>query len=67
MGETPKDKLTNIEEGDKLLTVEELAAYLTVKPSWVYYSDLPKIKCGKYNRYWLSKALRHLEGQQGNN
>jgi hypothetical protein len=58
---------TNEAPKDKLLNVAELAAHLKVKPSWVYYANLPKIKVGKYCRYDLNEVLEHLKKQQGGN
>lgn len=50
-----------------LLTVDELAAALRVKKSWVYgathYGKIPVIKVGKYSRYVLPHVLEALGNQ----
>ncbi len=54
-----------------LLTVDELAASLSVPKSWIYSRSrktgpgaMPKIKCGKYCRFVLSEVLAWLKDQQ---
>lgn len=53
---------------DRLLTVEELAERLGVKPSWVYShvrrrsrDRIPAIRLGKYWRFRLEAVQRWLE------
>lgn len=52
---------------EKLWTIDDLAEYLQVKPSvikyWIYNSDIPFIKLGKYYRFdpegireWLAQV-----------
>lgn len=54
-----------------LLTVDELAASLSVKTSWVYSRSrekgpgaMPKIKVGKYCRFVLDDVLDWLKNQE---
>jgi len=53
-------------ERERLLDVKELAAYLGVKPSWVYgkvaTGELPCIRVGRYLRFRLSDVLAWMEG-----
>jgi hypothetical protein len=54
---------------DRLLTADEVAAFLNVKPRWVRYHtghglDLPHVKLGKYPRYRLDRVLAWLEEQE---
>jgi excisionase family DNA binding protein len=53
---------------EKLLTVEELAKELKVKPSWVYGEtrktgprSIPKLRVGKYLRFNLQEVLDWLK------
>jgi excisionase family DNA binding protein len=53
-----------------LLTVDELAASLSVPKSWIYSKSrekgpgaMPKIKVGKYCRFVLDDVLDWLKGQ----
>ena len=54
--------------GDRLLTADELAVFLNVKPRWVRLhttnNDLPHFKLGRYPRYRLSRVLAWLEDQE---
>jgi excisionase family DNA binding protein len=49
---------------DEMLTVEELAARLRVKASWVYRhaDELGCYRLGKYIRFSWKRVLRSLEG-----
>jgi len=53
---------------DRLLTADELAEFLNVKPRWVRLhttnDDLPHFKLGRYQRYRLSRVLEWLEDQE---
>ena len=46
-----------------LLTVEEIAARLRVKSSWVYThaDELGALRLGKYLRFSWERVLEHLE------
>jgi excisionase family DNA binding protein len=53
-----------------LLTVDELAASLSVPKSWIYSKSrekgpgaMPKIKVGKYCRFVLDDVLNWLKSQ----
>jgi hypothetical protein len=48
---------------DELLTVEEVASRLRLKPSWIYRHsrDLGAIHLGKYLRFRWSSVLQRLE------
>jgi excisionase family DNA binding protein len=56
---------------NKLLTVQELADYLSVKPCWVYTKarsgEMPKITIGKYIRFDMEKVLAWLQKQNSIN
>jgi len=64
-------KQQSIEEAqmnENLLTVNELAEYLSVPKSWVYARNretgpdaMPRIVCGKYRRYRLADVMAWLE------
>ena len=47
---------------DEIWTVEDLAAFLKVKPSWVYEhtSEIPHIRVGRYLRFERSAVLEWL-------
>lgn len=47
---------------EKLLTVEQVAAFLQVKSSWVYghSEELGAIRLGKYLRFYWPKVLEKL-------
>lgn len=52
------------------LTVDELADSLSVPKSWVYSRTretgpdaMPKLKCGKYCRFFLADVLEWLKKQ----
>ena len=60
-------KNENEEKSQKLLTIDEVAAFLRVPKSWVYdktrVSDrigFPVIRVGKYLRFDLQKVLKWL-------
>lgn len=55
----------------ELLTVEELAKELKVKPSWVYgetrktgSESIPRLRVGKYLRFCLPEVFRWLKEKQ---
>ena len=57
-----------------LLTVDELAESLNVPKSWIYSRTretgpdaMPKIKVGKYCRFFLDDVLNWLKGQNEDN
>lgn len=61
----PRDLRT---QPEKLLTVRELAAFLSVPASWIYertrqrgVNHLPHLKIGKYVRFRLSDVEAYLE------
>ena len=60
MGVTMKAEL-NVEAA--LLTVEEIAARLRVKNSWVYShaDELGAFRLGKYLRFSWERVVEHLE------
>lgn len=51
-----------------LLTVEELAAFLSVPKSWVYsrtgQGGIPHVRVGRYVRFKAGEVLRWLDGEQ---
>ena len=54
-----------------LLTVAELASELKVPKSWIYArtreigpGTLPRVRVGKYLRFFLPEVLTWLRGQQ---
>jgi excisionase family DNA binding protein len=60
------------EDDSSLLTVESLAAYLSVSKQWVYekvhYNEIPHYKVGKYPRFkkekiddWLKKREKGIK------
>ena len=56
---------------DELLTVEELAQWLKVRPSWIYErtrrrdaARLPFIRLGKYLRFEETAVKAYLERQR---
>ena len=57
----------NASSGSGLLTVDELAARLRVKPSWVYThaDDLGGYRLGKYLRFSWARVIERLERVTG--
>ncbi len=62
-----------IEQNVNLLTVDDLAKQLRVKPSWIYgetrksgQGSIPRIKVGKYLRFRLEEVMDWLKAQQEN-
>jgi excisionase family DNA binding protein len=51
---------------EALLTVQEVAEVLRVKPSWIYdhADDLGAFRLGKYLRFSLSRLMERLESDQ---
>lgn len=60
---------TNHEEETRLMTAEEVAAYLQVKTGWVYAESragrIPHVRLGRYCRYRRSAILDWLERLEG--
>jgi len=63
----PLDVPVSVDELGELLTVEELAARLKVRKSWVYERTrrlgsgrLPFVKLGKYVRFEAKAVLEYL-------
>jgi len=58
---------SNMIAADPLLTVEELAARLQVKRSWVYThaDDLGGYRLGKYLRFSWARVIERLEHVKG--
>jgi predicted DNA-binding transcriptional regulator AlpA len=57
-----------------LLTVNDLANQLKVKPSWIYGETrktgpgtLPRVRVGKYLRFFLPEVLTWLKEKQDEN
>jgi len=57
---------------NELQTIEEMAAKLKVKPSWLYFRTMqtgegaiPRIKVGKYLRFNPSAVMEWIEKQYG--
>jgi len=52
---------------DTILTVDELARRLRVKPSWVYShaDELGAYRLGKYLRFSWGRVLMHLDSGLG--
>lgn len=57
-------------ENQELLTVEELAALLKLKPSWIYFRTMqtgkdaiPRVKIGKYLRFNPGAVMEWIEAQ----
>jgi excisionase family DNA binding protein len=59
--------MLNLEPSRGLLSVEELAEKLGVKPSWVYRhaDDLGAYRLGKYLRFSWERVVEHLGNQSG--
>jgi len=60
-----------IEQNVNLLTVEDLASQLKVKPSWIYGETrktgpgtIPRIKVGKYLRFSMEDVMDWLKAHQ---
>ena len=58
---------------EEILTINELAERLKIKPSWIYAKTMergegtiPKIKVGKYIRFDESEVLQWLKEKQQN-
>lgn len=56
--------------GHKLLTIEQMAAVLQVKPSWLYFrtmqtgaNTIPRVKIGKYLRFNPGAVIEWIEKQ----
>lgn len=65
LGRTMDVKEPEPPEQPMLLTVEEVAARLRVKPSWIYgHADaLGAIRLGKYLRFLWPRVLERLDGK----
>lgn len=58
-------------ENQDLLTVQELATKLKVKPSWIYGETrktgpeaIPRIRVGKYLRFSMENVMTWLKAHQ---
>ena len=69
-----KCNFQNVKAGweNELQTIEEMAAKLKVKPSWLYFRTMqtgegaiPRIKVGKYLRFNPSAVMEWIEKQYG--
>lgn len=51
----------------KLMTVEQVAAVLQVRPSWVYgkvaTGEIPYVRVGRYVRFRIEEVMAWLESQ----
>lgn len=58
-----RDEIANMIAADPLLTVDELAARLRVKRSWIYShaDDLGGYRLGKYLRFSWARVIERLE------
>jgi len=56
------DEIANMVAADRLLTVDELAARLQVKRSWVYThaDELGAYRLGKYLRFSWARVIQRL-------
>jgi excisionase family DNA binding protein len=59
-------------ENSELLTVEEMATYLKVNPSWLYSrtretgeGTIPRIKIGKYIRFNKLSVMTWIKDKYG--
>ncbi len=66
-----KEKAPPPYDPDALLTIDEVAAKLKIKKSWLYSPErrkgpgrIPCVKVGKYNRYHFPTVLKAIEAQQ---
>jgi excisionase family DNA binding protein len=57
-------------ENQELLTIEEMAIRLKVKPSWLYFrtmqtgnNSIPRVKIGKYLRFNPGAVMEWIEAQ----
>ncbi len=60
-----------IDQNMNLLTVDDLAKQLRVKPSWIYgetrktgKGSIPRIRVGKYLRFRLEEVIDWLKAHQ---
>ena len=65
-------KLLTVQEvtGKELLTIDEMANRLKVKPSWLYFRTMqtgnnssPRVKIGKYLRFNPGAVMEWIEAQ----
>ena len=65
-------KLLTVQEvtGKELLTINEMANRLKVKPSWLYFrtmqtgnNSIPRIRIGKYLRFNPGAVMEWIEAQ----
>ncbi len=58
-----REEIENTSPVDPLLTVDELAGRLQVKPSWVYghADELGGYRLGKYLRFSWARVIKRLE------
>lgn len=62
-----------VDQNMNLLTVDDLAQQLKVKPSWIYgetrktgKGSIPRIRVGKYLRFRLEEVMDWLKAHQEN-
>jgi predicted DNA-binding transcriptional regulator AlpA len=72
MGEQELFTIKEVTGNDDLLTIDEMAAKLKVKPSWLYFrtmqtgSDaIPRVKIGKYLRFNPNVVMKWIEKTYG--
>jgi len=67
-----EQKLLTVSEvtGKELLTIQEMAQLLKVKPSWIYFrtmqtgtNAIPRVKIGKYLRFSPGAVMEWIEAQ----
>ena len=65
-------KLLTVQEvtGKELLTIDEMANRLKVKPSWLYFrtmqtgnNSIPRVRIGKYLRFNPGAVMEWIEAQ----
>jgi len=70
----PNKEMLTVQEvtGKELLTIDEMAAWLKVKPSWLYFrtmqtdsNAIPRVKIGKYLRFNPGAVMEWIEKQYG--
>lgn len=68
-----EQKLLTVKEvnsNDQLVTIEQMASILQVKPSWLYFrtmqtgtNAIPRVKIGKYLRFNPGAVMEWIENQ----
>lgn len=68
----PNKEMLTVKEvtGKELLTIDEMATRLKVKPSWLYFrtmqtgaDSIPRVKIGKYLRFNPGAVMQWIESQ----